>query len=74
MCGNSVHQDRRFLYQYMPELAHFFIIVTFRRQCAKGREPVLEYHAQIRKKRILIAPWTISMSLSRTKSIITSIC
>lgn len=24
MCGNSVHQDRRFLYQYMPELAHFF--------------------------------------------------
>lgn len=24
MCGNSVHQDRRFLYRYMLELADFF--------------------------------------------------
>ena len=24
MCGNSVCQDRRFLYRYMPELAEFF--------------------------------------------------
>lgn len=24
MCGNSVHQDRRFLYQYMPDLVEFF--------------------------------------------------
>lgn len=24
MCGNSVYQDRRFLYKYMPELACFF--------------------------------------------------
>lgn len=24
MCGNSVHQDRRFLCQYMPELVNFF--------------------------------------------------
>jgi oligoribonuclease len=24
MCGNSVGQDRRFLYNYMPELEHFF--------------------------------------------------
>lgn len=24
MCGNSVYQDRRFLYQYMPQLASFF--------------------------------------------------
>lgn len=24
MCGNSVCQDRRFLYKYMPELASFF--------------------------------------------------
>ena len=24
MCGNSVHQDRRFLVRYMPALAHFF--------------------------------------------------
>lgn len=24
MCGNSVHQDRRFLYRYMPELERFF--------------------------------------------------
>jgi oligoribonuclease len=24
MCGNSVCQDRRFLYKYMPELAEFF--------------------------------------------------
>lgn len=24
LCGNSVHQDRRFLFRYMPELAHFF--------------------------------------------------
>ncbi len=24
LCGNSVHQDRRFLYRYMPELAEFF--------------------------------------------------
>jgi oligoribonuclease len=24
MCGNSIHQDRRFLYEYMPSLARFF--------------------------------------------------
>ena len=24
MCGNSVHQDRRFLRRYMPQLAEFF--------------------------------------------------
>jgi len=24
LCGNSVHQDRRFLYRYMPKLAEFF--------------------------------------------------
>lgn len=24
MCGNSVHQDRRFLYKYMPELERYF--------------------------------------------------
>jgi oligoribonuclease len=24
MCGNSICQDRRFLYNYMPELCHFF--------------------------------------------------
>lgn len=24
MCGNSICQDRRFLYRYMPELAEFF--------------------------------------------------
>ena len=24
MCGNTVHQDRRFLMAYMPELANFF--------------------------------------------------
>jgi len=24
MCGNSVHQDRRFLWKYMPTLADFF--------------------------------------------------
>jgi len=24
LCGNSVHQDRRFLYRYMPILAEFF--------------------------------------------------
>jgi oligoribonuclease len=24
LCGNSVHQDRRFLYRYMPELANYF--------------------------------------------------
>lgn len=24
MCGNSVYQDRRFLYRYMPELERFF--------------------------------------------------
>lgn len=24
MCGNSICQDRRFLYNYMPELANFF--------------------------------------------------
>lgn len=24
MCGNSICQDRRFLYKYMPELAAFF--------------------------------------------------
>lgn len=24
MCGNSVHQDRRFLYEHMPTLADFF--------------------------------------------------
>ena len=24
MCGNSICQDRRFLYNYMPELAAFF--------------------------------------------------
>jgi len=24
MCGNSICQDRRFLYKYMPELAEFF--------------------------------------------------
>lgn len=24
ICGNSICQDRRFLYRYMPELAHFF--------------------------------------------------
>lgn len=24
MCGNSICQDRRFLYKYMPELANFF--------------------------------------------------
>jgi oligoribonuclease len=24
LCGNSVHQDRRFLYRYMPQLAEFF--------------------------------------------------
>ena len=25
MCGNSICQDRRFLYKYMPELAEFFL-------------------------------------------------
>lgn len=24
LCGNSVHQDRRFLYRYMPHLAEYF--------------------------------------------------
>jgi oligoribonuclease len=24
MCGNSIYQDRRFLYRYMPELERFF--------------------------------------------------
>lgn len=24
MCGNSIHQDRRFLWKYMPELERFF--------------------------------------------------
>ncbi len=24
MCGNSVYQDRRFLYKYMPDLERFF--------------------------------------------------
>ncbi len=24
MCGNSICQDRRFLYRYMPELEHYF--------------------------------------------------
>ena len=24
MCGNSIGQDRRFLYRYMPELEKFF--------------------------------------------------
>src|SRR5207244_295946 len=24
MCGNSVYQDRRFLYKYMPELERYF--------------------------------------------------
>ena len=24
LCGNSVHQDRRFLYKYMPNLAEYF--------------------------------------------------
>jgi oligoribonuclease len=24
LCGNSVHQDRRFLYRYMPTLAEYF--------------------------------------------------
>ena len=27
MCGNSICQDRRFLYKYMPDLAAFFTIV-----------------------------------------------
>jgi len=24
LCGNSVHQDRHFMYRYMPELANYF--------------------------------------------------
>jgi oligoribonuclease len=24
LCGNTVHQDKRFLYRYMPELAEYF--------------------------------------------------
>ena len=25
LCGNSICQDRRFLYKYMPELAEYFL-------------------------------------------------
>lgn len=45
MCGNSVYQDRRFLYLYMPELANFFhyrnLDVSTLKELAKRWQPKL---------------------------------
>lgn len=45
MCGNSICQDRRFLYRYMPELASFFhyrnLDVSSLKELAKRWKPKL---------------------------------
>ncbi|MDP1603123.1 MAG: oligoribonuclease [Legionella sp.] len=45
MCGNSICQDRRFLYKYMPELASFFhyrnLDVSTLKELAKRWQPAL---------------------------------
>ena len=45
MCGNSICQDRRFLYNYMPELAEFFhyrnLDVSTLKELAKRWRPKL---------------------------------
>ena len=43
LCGNSIHQDRRFLVKYMPELEAYFhyrnIDVSTLKELAKRRKP-----------------------------------
>jgi oligoribonuclease len=45
MCGNSVHQDRRFLLKYMPQLSNFFhyrhLDVSTVKELAKRWDPEL---------------------------------
>lgn len=45
MCGNSICQDRRFLYKYMPELAEYFLYrnldVSTLKELAKRWAPAL---------------------------------
>jgi oligoribonuclease len=45
MCGNSICQDRRFLYKYMPELASFFhyrnLDVSTLKELVKRWQPAL---------------------------------
>lgn len=50
MCGNSICQDRRFLYRYMPELAEYFLYrnldVTTLKELARRWAPSLPMYAK----------------------------
>jgi oligoribonuclease len=50
MCGNSICQDRRFLFKYMPTLAHFFhyrnLDVSTLKELAKRWRPDLTFEKE----------------------------
>ena len=52
MCGNSIGQDRRFLYRYMPELEKYFhyrnIDVSTIKELARRWAP--DVYANVQKK------------------------
>ncbi|STQ14668.1 oligoribonuclease [Enterobacter cloacae] len=67
ICGNSIGQDRRFLFKYMPELESYFhyryLDVSTLKELARRWNPK---SSMALKSRVRIRRWTISVSPSRS--------
>lgn len=63
ICGNSIGQDRRFLFKYMPELESYFhyryLDVSTLKELARRWKPEIWMALKSRER---IRPWTISVS------------
>jgi oligoribonuclease len=68
MCGNSICQDRRFLYKYMPELAEYFhyrnLDVSTLKELAQRWAPAL---ATFQKRSVHVAHEDIRDSIDELK-------
>lgn len=71
ICGNSVHQDRRFLQAHLPQLENFFhyrnIDVSTLKELAKRWSPALYQHTQKQKQSLHTALADIQESIDEMK-------
>lgn len=71
MCGNTVHQDRRFMQRYMPQLESFFHyrnidVSTIKELCRRWNPSVMKGF----EKQGAIRPWPISRNRSTSYAFI----
>ena len=74
MCGNSIHQDRRFMVKYMPRLEAYFhyrnLDVSTLKELAKRWNPAV---AKAWSNAVRTRHWTTSSKASKKCAIIASI-